>query len=572
MLCERNRANMSDPSELLTVEEAASRLGVSIATARRMAADGRIRGHKSGKQWLIDGDSLAGKRRSRRGSARPSIDWDASLKYVRNTDLSELWVPDVLRHEDLLSSSAAVIARAQSIVERAAPGVARVVDVDQSPMLSRVGTLLDLADRVAYQAVVGSFADRIDSQLAASVYSARLSTSGGYFTKQSRRQWVTWRRLVRSQLGETDQWLVKTDLTAFFETVPHGRLVAEVEALNVEAAIITPLREMLRLWGNDRNTGLPQGPNASRVLANLYMLPVDRAMLQSGWSYSRFLDDVRVVVPTKSEGNRAIRQFQRECRARGLLVSTPKTKLLHGEEARDDVNANQDLELAAYLTSLPNSSEARKALKRILRNALKAEAGIDDRRARFSLWRLTLLREARTLNLVLGRLGDLAPVASVVAAYLRPFITRKQVLDGLTAYLESETENHSSHLCTWLFATMLEHPGGMPDAWADEAGRRVKDRNEPEFLRAIAAVVFLRAGRPADVDWVKADIQREHDPEVLRGYAVGLHWAHALDKTTQRHLATRSAATATAIEYLQGRNRLPSLVSKAGTLAVESQS
>jgi hypothetical protein len=308
------------------------------------------------------------------------------------------------------------------------------------------------------------------------------------------------------------------------------------------------------------------------VLANLYMLPVDRAMLQSGWSYSRFLDDVRVVVPTKFEGYRAIRQFQRECRARGLLVSTPKTKLLHGEEARDDVNANRDLELADYLTSLPNSAEARKALKRILRNALKAEAGIDDRRARFSLWRLTLLREAGTLNLVLGRLGDLAPVASVVAAYLRPFITKKQVHDGLTAYLASETENHSSQLCTWLFATMLEHPGGMPGAWADEAGRRVKDRNEPEFLRAIAAVVFLRSGRPADVDWVKADIQREHDPEVLRGYAVGLHWAHALDKTTQRLLATRSAATATAIEYLQGRNRLPSLVSKAGTLAVEVQS
>lgn len=560
---------MSGDGELLTIEEAASRLGVSVATARRMAIDGRIRGHKSGKQWLVEGDSLAGRSRRRRGSPRPPIDWHASFTYVRNTDLRELWVPDVLQHADRLDEPETVIAEAQAIVERASPTAGQVVDVDKSPMLTRVGMMLGLSDRVAYQALVGSFAERIDTQLLDSVFSARLAPGPKYFTKQSRPQWVAWRRLVRAQLGNDDRWLVKTDLTAFFETVPHARLISEVEALNVEPTIVTPLREMLRVWGNDRDNGLPQGPNASRVLANLYLLPVDRAMAQAGWQYSRYLDDVRVVVPTKTDGHRAIRQFQKECRSRGLLVSSPKTKLLHGEAARNDVNADTDLERADYLTAQPNSSQARKVLKAILRKALKEEAGIDERRTRFSLWRLTQLREAGTLRLVLSRLPDLAPVASVVAAYVRPFVTKPQVVDGIGSFLADDERNHSPYLCAWLFAAMMEFPGGpVPSSWADEAGRRVKDRNQPEFLRAIAAVVFARSGRPSDIEWIKADIQREHDPEVLRAYAVALHWAHELDNTTQRQLASRSLPAGIAISYLKGRNRLPSLVTKSGHLAI----
>jgi hypothetical protein len=167
------------------------------------------------------------------------------------------------------------------------------------------------------------------------------------------------------------------------------------------------------------------------------------------------------------------------------------------------------------------------------------------------------------------RLPDLAPVASVVAAYIRPFITKSQVVDGLAKFLDDQATSQSVYLCTWLFAAMLEHPGAMPVRWADAAARRVKNRNEPEFLRAVAAVVLLRSGRPADVDWIKSDVQREHNPEVLRAYAVGLHWVHELDKTTQRRLIARSSGTAATVAYLKGRNRLPSLVTKAQHLRVD---
>lgn len=342
---------MSANDDLLTIEEAAARLGVSVATARRMAADGRISGHKSGKQWLIDGHALTPRTPARpRGSTRPAIDLELALSHVRNTDLREVWVPDVLQHEDVLADTARVLARAQTTFESALPGASRVVEVDKSPMLTRLAALLELSDRVSYQAAIGAFAERVDAALPESVFSSRLSGNTRYFTKHGGKQWVAWRRYVRTQLGEDDRWLAKTDLTAYFETIPHARLLAEVEALNVDAGVLDPLRDMLRAWGYTRDVGIPQGPNASRILGNLYLLPVDRAMLQAGWRYSRYQDDVRIVVDTKADGFKAIRQFQQECRARGLLVSSAKTKLLHGPAARADVDADTDLEQAQLST------------------------------------------------------------------------------------------------------------------------------------------------------------------------------------------------------------------------------
>jgi hypothetical protein len=61
---------------------------------------------------------------------------------------------------------------------------------------------------------------------------------------------------------------------------------------------------------------------------------------------------------------------------------------------------------------------------------------------------------------------------------------------------------------------------------------------------------MARGHRAADVKWIKDDVQKEHDPAVLRGYAVALHWVGALDKGTQRQLIARSSLLRATIDYL----------------------
>lgn len=546
--------------EFLTIEEAADRLGVSIATARRWAADGRIPASKSGKQWVVDGTNLSARPRRRGNSSSEQFDFAAALRHVRRTDLAEAPVPDILRHADELDENDGVLSAARRRVERSEPGPAIGIDVDKTSIFTRRMTTLALEDRVAYQAVVASFADRVEGRTPPSVFSSRLSGDSRYFFKRGPEQWAQWRMDALKKIVPGREWLVATDLTAYFDTIPHRQLLAEIESLNVDRSVIAFIRETLREWAMSDGVGLPQGPNASRLLGNLYLLPVDEAMLRHGWEYSRFLDDVRIIVESRADAVRAVRQFQRECQLRGLIVSSGKTELLFGNEAKESLVGSLELAAVDYWFHAQVPALARKELKKVLKRALKGKASIDTRRVRFSLWRLALLREGSVLGQILRRLEDLSPVASVVAAYLQPFISRKTVVRDLNEFLADSSRSYSTYLATWLFAAMLEHPGRLPDGWVDQALKRARDRNQPTYLRAVAAVVVGRGRRSGDIAWMKKEVSQEHDPAILRAFAVALHAAHALDKNTQKKLISHSPAARRTISYLDGRSRLPSLV------------
>jgi excisionase family DNA binding protein len=561
---------MIETSHMLTVEQAAAQMRVSLATARRMASSGRVTAVKTGKQWLIDGRTLPGRPSQLRRSARPAVDVEKALRHVRSRDLTELLVPDVLRYEDLLTptAQAEILAVAESRFNGAPFEPAMEVEVDKTPLSTRSVLFPTLEDRIAYQAAVGAIAQQIEDQTPDAVFSARLSEDDRYFLKHGPKQWVAWRRAVLNDLDEDGEWVIKTDLTSYFDLIPHKTLNAEVQSLNPGPAVADALSELMRTWAMIPGIGIAQGPNASRLLANLYLLPVDREMLRTEFRYFRYLDDVRIVCSTKGEAIRAIRLFERECRALGLIVSGAKTQLLSADEARKELAPSSDFDAALYFLNANAASLARKALKRILRRSLRADGLADIRDAKFSLWRLAQIEEGAVLNRVLNRLEDLAPIASVAAAYLVPFIQRKSVSSSLPVFLGDDERCQSPFLATWLFAAMLHYRGTIPSSWAEQAMARVKDRNQPAYLRAVAAVVAARGDRVADITWIKADLQRERDPQVLRGYAVGLNAIAELDMTVQKRLISQNDRLRHTIAYLRGRAKLPSLVYPSQQLPV----
>jgi excisionase family DNA binding protein len=544
--------------DALTIAEAALRLNVSLATVRRWAAAGTIPATKSGKQWIIDGDGLAG-RRSTSDADRWAEEISTALTYVKSRDLVDVPVPDILRCQDELDDREAVLAGARARLAENAPRPAIEVDVDKGEIFTRRMTQLQMEDRLAYQAVVGSFADRVEARTSSAVFSARLSDDPAFFTKRSTDQWAAWRAATLRQLTPGKEWLVETDLTSYFDTIRHRQLIADIESLNVDSETVVAVREMLRRWAHADGVGLPQGPDASRVLGNLFLLPVDDVMLGEGWTYSRFMDDVQIVTDTKPAAIRAMRQFQRECHVRGLIVSQAKTKVRFGDEARRSLEKSGRLASIEYLMGA-SASLARPELNAVLKEAIGGDGPVDLREAKFSIYRLGQLQDAETLDEVLANLEALAPIASVVAAYLAPYLQRDDVARALCDFLRDPTRSYSSHLATWLLAASLELPGRIPAPWADVAASRMQDRNQPNYLRSVAAVVALRGRRPAPTAWVKREVSREHDPTVLRGFAVGLHCIGELDRRVKADLVVQTPFLRKTLAYLDGRNRLPSLI------------
>lgn len=486
------------------------------------------------------------------------IDSARALRHIRALDLTEEWIPDVLRHEDQLADAAAVLSSAALRVHNQDFGASTDVEIPKTPFFSRSGQVLSLEDRIALHSVVALFAADIESRLESAVYSARLATRGRYFTRKGLDQWGRWLKFVHRRLRR-HPWMIKTDVTAYFDTVRHEVLLGDLQLLGVPNDVRGCLASMLSRWSPLFGDGLLQGPDACRILGNVYLMPVDATMLRAGVQYSRYMDDIRILGRTKAEAIAGFRLLEREVRRRGLILSPSKTQLLHDKEARD---ADRDLlrTAATYLMDTGNYRHARRVLHQLFDESMLEDGHLNARSARFSLWRLVRIKDDQILARVLEHLDDLAPVAGVVAEYVRPHIAEPKVASALSDYLADAERVGHDYLLFYLFALMLEYPTALPGDWVLAASERMRDATAPGWLRGCAANVAARGRKFSDVAWIRQEARSSTDDFYVRFLLVALARSESLDPATGRHCSARNAFLARTVRYLQHATDLPSLV------------
>lgn len=541
------------------VDEAASRLGISPATVRRRCRNGSLVASKSTGQWLVDETSIPAPRATSAASRlHDRVDLAKALGQLELLDLIEEWVPDLLRHEDELADRAALLGRAKNRLMTREFEPPREVEVPKTPFFTRTGRLISLEDRIAFHAVVASFANLADGALSKQVYSARLARRGPYLTRKGTRQWKRWLTHVRRRIHRGEPWLIKTDLTAYFDTIKHDLLDAQLQSVRVPNDAREAVAAMLQAWAPLQGIGLLQGPDAARILGNLYLAPVDAAMEHHGVSYSRYMDDIRITGAKKSDVIKAVRILERECRSLGLILSPNKTTLhSHADALAADEDAGRSG--AMYFFTNGNFREAKRRLRRLLKNSVADDGHLDTRNFKFGLWRLAKLRDHYVLPSVLARLDDLAPAASVVAEYLRPHITKSRVTSALSQYLTDADNVRHPHLLFHLFAVMLERPAPVPRTWTSFAEEVVRDTEQPLELRAVAANLAVLSNRPAVTGWLRTTARTHASIDLARACIVALARVGALDGATAAAASRRDPRLGRTVDYLQRATSLPSI-------------
>jgi excisionase family DNA binding protein len=552
--------------DVLTVEEAAAALEISVATVRRRCAAGQLPSEKVGKQWVVHRRAIEmrrPRRRPARGTPGSMLDFAQALRHVRDVDLTDrdIGVPDLLRYRDQLSRPEQVLQEGRQIISGAlAPSTGIELELPKSAFFSRTALILPLPERVAYQAAVASIAFRADAALPKSVYGGRVDLRPRFFLKPGVDQWLVWKRAVKRAIRGGQAWMVKTDVTAYFDNLKHSTLFSAIEAHNPDPLVLDALKRLLRAWALVPGQGIPQGPNASRFLQNLYFRPIDDEMGNGPWAYFRYLDDIRITGRSRREALGGLQVLERACKRRGLVLSAQKTKLLEGAKALKDWD-DDAIDRTQYLLDVGNHDEARKGLRRLLKSAIAADGVLERRRFRFSLWRILKLRDREPLRTVLQRLEDLAPAAQLVAVYLRPWIASEVVERELATFLGDPNRNTSPYLEAWLMAVMLEKPGALPTSWVTHARRVARDRNRQAYVRGFATNILARGKQAVDVDWVRSEIKTEHDPALIRAYVVALWRIGELDGASAARASSRSSSLADSVSYLKRAGRIPSLLS-----------
>jgi len=542
----------------ITVEEAATRLGLSVATVKRRLSTGAISGQKIGGRWLVHGDKIATPTGRPSLALSSSVDTASAFAHVLRTDRRDLWIPDILNWEDFRESPDGTIQTAANKCQAGWADPVEMIEVPKGEFLSRAGTMLTLEDRVAYQALAEVMAPAIDASLSPQVYSSRLAGPGSAdFFKPGIQQWRAFEIATRRTVLEDGPWLVETDLVAYFETVSHQIMFDELRVLGIPDQVITPLRRLLGEWRRKSHSGLPIGPDASRLLGNFYMARIDRSMESAGYHYLRYMDDIRIIAPTQLAAKEALRRFEILCRDRGLIVSGAKTTVTEGK-GLSGVVVDRIAEADYFLRN--GFGEARKALRSLFMDAVKEDI-VKRRHAKFALLRLGTLVDRGVLKKLLQRLDRLSELSPDSAFYLRAFISERGVQHEISSYLGRPGEpGVEVYQQAWLMATMLDVLGQPPKEWVEYAEAIAWDANRPTYLRVIAINVAALGERHEIIERIREEACKSYDPAWVRGLVTALQRVGSLDRATQQRVTARHPQLVPTLQYLVPRRSLPSLM------------
>ena len=145
-------------------------------------------------------------------------------------------------------------------------------------------------------------------------------------------------RRVDGLLKDGYVYVVDADLKAYFDSIPHDRLldhvkekIADGPVLRlIEAFVKANILEYMKEW--TPTAGAPQGAVLSPLLSNIYLDPLDHLVAQAGFKIVRYADDFVILCRTPEEAQTALALVQQWVSDNGLVLHPEKTKIVDVRE------------------------------------------------------------------------------------------------------------------------------------------------------------------------------------------------------------------------------------------------
>lgn len=140
-------------------------------------------------------------------------------------------------------------------------------------------------------------------------------------------------RRVDELLKDGYLWVVDADIKSYFDSIPHERLMQEVEKYIADSQVLALLEKYLKQDILDSmkrwrpQEGTPQGAVISPLLANLYLHPVDVTMTETGFEMIRYADDLVILSRSLEGAEAALAWLQNLLTERGLTLHPVKTRI-----------------------------------------------------------------------------------------------------------------------------------------------------------------------------------------------------------------------------------------------------
>jgi hypothetical protein len=178
---------------------------------------------------------------------------------------------------------------------------------------------------------LGTFiAETLEPLRASTAHSYRYSTEGKALFDRTR-SWRAYREatLADNALTQKGAIVVQTDISSFYEHIYHHRIENCLERLlPIESTVPAQVDRLLNKLSSGRSFGLPVGGQCARVLAEVLMSEVDRALTDEGIVWHRYVDDFTLITSNQAEAYKALSILSHTLADYGLSLNRTKTTIL----------------------------------------------------------------------------------------------------------------------------------------------------------------------------------------------------------------------------------------------------
>lgn len=152
--------------------------------------------------------------------------------------------------------------------------------------------------------------------------------------------------------------ILSLDLSNFYHTlythsipwVIHGK---QNSKLNRSGGFANDLDSLIQKCQYGETHGIPTGSITSRLIAELYMCYIDKKLLEKGYKYARYVDDIKYPFVTNLEKENFLMEFNAICREHNLILNDKKTEV-HTFPYKNNM---QKVEIFNYFDNLNNKSK-----------------------------------------------------------------------------------------------------------------------------------------------------------------------------------------------------------------------
>jgi len=313
------------------------------------------------------------------------------------------------------------------------------------------------------------------------------------------------------------QYVVKSDIAAFYQYIDHGILGRLLVSRSSELELVQVVTELLSdLEG--RSYGVPQMLDASDRLSEVYAQLLQDQLLRRGLLVWRFNDDFRIGAPTFAAALDAIEALSEEARSLGLIINEQKTispKLANYVIAtfglnsiEDDIPLDEQDEVEAAVAEYTESFEDPDDAVEVLRAAVAGDGdwnlGDVDRddvgRLRRAIWSVARAVDDRAVDAIVPLAIYVPSLTPALCRYAEAVAAENS--SSVSGHIDTVVSNVS--LGGWQriwFCFLLRSSGLLEEgAPGDRSARTafVEDcASDPrhQVVRAEASLALARSGR-----------------------------------------------------------------------------